>query len=75
MMIIITNFVAMNYERMIKDREDIIVQLQQENENQRSMFRKTLGERQEKENQVQEQLSKVTYELTEMQNEVDNLSK
>lgn len=64
---------SMNYERMIKDREDIIVQLQQENENQRSMFRKTLNEKQEREHYTQEQLSKLTSELAELQNEVVNL--
>lgn len=59
---------------MIKDREDIIQQLQQENENQQAMFRRTLNERQVKDNQVQEQLLKLTSEVSELQNEVGSLS-
>lgn len=69
------NFIlAVNYERMIKDREDIIVQLQHENEHQKSLFKRTIHEREEREHRIQEQLSNVTSELAELQNEVMKLS-
>ena len=60
---------------MIKDREDIIVQLQHENEHQKSIFKRTIHEREEREHRIQEQLSKVTSELAELQNEVVQISK
>lgn len=65
---------AVNYERMIKDREDIIVQLQHENEHQKSVFKRTIHEREQREHQIQEKLSNVTSELAELQNEVMKLS-
>lgn len=68
------SLLAVNYERLLKDREDIIHQLQQENENQRQIFKRTLSEKQEREHHVQEQLTKLTSELAELQNEVVNLS-
>lgn len=59
---------------MIKDREDIIVQLQHENEHQKSVFKRTIHEREEREHHIQEHLSKLTSELAELQNQVVKLS-
>lgn len=66
---------TIDYERLIRERDDYIRQLRQENEMHLQQNQSVISQRTEVENQLKQQLMRMNSEYSELQDEVSNLSK
>lgn len=66
---------SIDFDRLLKERDELIRHMQREMEKQQHVMKHTLVEKQEYENQVQVHFAKVKSELAEVQNELSNMRK
>lgn len=66
---------AIDFDSLLKERDELIRHLQQEMERQKQMMRATAMEKQKYEGQVQEHVAKINSELSQTRNDLTNLRK
>lgn len=66
---------SIDFDRLLKERDELIRHLQQEMEKHQQMFRNVAMEKREYENQVQEHVAKINQELSQARNELTNTRK
>lgn len=66
---------SIDFDRLLKERDEIIRHLQHDNEKQQRIARTFAYEKSEVENQMREHMAKLSSELTDAQNELSNMRK
>lgn len=64
---------TVDFDNLLKERDELIRHLQQEMERQQQVLRSTVAEKREYEGQVQEHVAKINSELSQTRNELTNL--
>lgn len=70
-----TYFIAIDYERLIRERDEYIRQLRQENEMHLHQNQSVVSQKLEVENTLKQSLMRMNSEFSVLQDEVSNLSK
>lgn len=66
---------SIDFDKLLKERDELIRHLQQEVENNQRTLRSVAAEKQEYDNKVQEHLAKINQELSQTKQELTNTSK
>lgn len=66
---------SIDFDRLLKERDEMIRQMQQEMERQRQVVKQSAAEKREYEHKVQDHVAKLNSELNQTQNELSNMSK
>lgn len=65
---------SIDFDRLLKERDELIRHLQQEMEKHQQVIRSTAMDKREYENKVQEHVAKINQELSQTRNELTNTS-